>query len=180
MVNITAIRNIADINEKHIRDSLIISKIDFLNDLLEKGVNVLDVGTGAGFPGLPLAIKYTKSDFLLIDGTGKKIDAVKEFINVLKLKNVRAIWDRTEVLEKNKSVGKFDLVTARSVSYLPELLEICKPFVKSRGYIVLYKSFIEQEISKGLQKAELLNLNLIDQHIYEIAGDKRIILTFQN
>jgi 16S rRNA (guanine527-N7)-methyltransferase len=102
-------------------------KIEF-----QKGLKILDLGTGGGFPGIPLAILLSDSSFLLLDSTQKKIAAVQSIIDKIGLKNVRTIWGRAEELQKKIHLrNSFDLVIARSVSGLSNLLAWGLPFLKN-------------------------------------------------
>ncbi len=172
VVNITAIKEKDQIWEKHIVDSL--QPINFL-DLSEK--TVIDIGTGAGFPGLPLAIAMPEASFVLLDSTLKKINIVKEFANSLGLKNVKAKWGRAEELKNEQ----YDIVVSRAVGYLPKLLTTLRPFVKKGGQIIVYKSYIEEEIKEGELLLGSLNLKRGDPYEYYLPSDsqsKRILLSY--
>ena len=168
--NITAIKEYEGIWVKHIMDSLFLLKADVMQDCLKKdNLNIIDIGTGAGFPGLPLAIVCPSVDFTLVDGTNKKIQAVNDFVIQLKLSNVRALWGRTESLQNQTSHKNiYDLVLARGVKYLPQLLEILVPFTTKNGLLAVYKSHSNQEQKEGMQMAKKLNLKLVETYKYHL------------
>lgn len=168
--NITAIKDYEGIWVKHIMDSLFLLKTDAMQDCLKKdNLKIIDIGTGAGFPSLPLAIVCPSVDFTLVDGTNKKIQAVNDFVIQLKLSNVEALWGRTESLQNQTShINVYDLVLARGVKYLPQLLEILVPFTSKIGLIAVYKSHSNQELKEGMQMAKKLNLKLVETYEYHL------------
>ena len=191
--NITAIRNYEDIWQKHIVDSLMILRsiekldVQFLNCAAEEHgrVNaggVMDIGTGAGFPGLPLAIVCPQAHFVLVDSTNKKIGVVNEFALALGLLNVECVWERAEELSKDPHYkGQFDLVTARQVAYLPKLLGVCVPFIKQNGQIALYKEFNEEELKDGNGTVAKIGFENNYSYKYKLIGvpNTRVILFYR-
>lgn len=175
-INITAIRDYDKIWSKHILDSLMCSKIPEVESKLEKS-KVLDLGTGGGFPGLPLAITHPNSQFTLLDSRRKKLDVVNEFSHFVKASNVQTKWGRSNELVDDLG-GQFDIVLARSVGFLPELINLCHPFMKKGGLLVLYKQNEEGEIEAGKVEARALKLGLINKYEYELDGDARVILVY--
>ena len=127
--NLTAIRAPNEMVHGHIMDSL--SALKFL-----KGKDIIDIGTGAGFPGLPLAIMRPKNHFLLIDGNGKKIGFIQHIISLFELKNVQAKKIRAENFFPDQL---FDTVIARALTTLPKLISLSEHFLKERGTIVAMK-----------------------------------------
>lgn len=168
VVNISGIKDYDSIWEKHILDALEITKIPKISDLLTLlNHKAIDLGTGAGFPGLVLAIVYPEIQFTLVDSTRKKIEVVESFIENLKLKNVNCIWARGELLSKDNSyIEKYSLVTVRAVGYASDVLPMCIPFIKDDGYIALYKSFSEKEHEDGIKVASRLGFSLHEEHRY--------------
>ncbi len=115
---------------------------------------VLDLGTGAGFPGLPLAIAYPETNFLLVDGTGKKIAFLQAAISTLGLGNVTAVKGRAEDLGRMPvHHGKYDIVLARAVAKLSELAGWMLPFVRPGGVAIAYKS---RDIAEEVKDAEIV------------------------
>lgn len=180
-VNITAIRDYESILEKHVKDSLTITKIDIVSSLLSQPkIRVLDVGSGGGFPGLPLAIIYPHASFTLLDSTKKKTDVIKEFVDELGLLNVKVVWGRAENLKSDKKYKEsFDMVIARSVAYLSDLLVLLEPFLSKNGFIIAYKVSDKDELSSGKETAARLHLKEIKRFEYEIGSSERVILVYQ-
>ena len=132
--NLTAIKNIDEVYLKHFYDSLTLSKIaNFTNESL------LDIGTGAGFPGLVLAIVYPNLQVTLLDSNNKKIKFLQECLSKLNLKNVTLVQERAEVYTKNNR-EKFDYVTSRAVAELRILLELGIPSLKVNGHFLIMKA----------------------------------------
>lgn len=127
--NLTAIRAPNEMIHGHIMDSL--SALEFI-----KGKDVIDIGTGAGFPGLPLAIMRPKNHFLLIDGNGKKIGFIQHIISLFELKNVQAKKIRAENFFPDQL---FDTVIARALTTLPKLISLSEHLLKEHGTIVAMK-----------------------------------------
>jgi 16S rRNA (guanine527-N7)-methyltransferase len=135
-VNLTAPMLTEDFYVKHLIDSLLIVKYQPLHE----GWKVLDIGTGGGLPGIPLAIIYPQVHFTLLDATQKKISAVEEFARALRLTNITALAARAEDLGQNKVHREdYDLVVSRAVAPLRELLELAMPLVHLNGRFIAYK-----------------------------------------
>ena len=130
--NLTAITDEKQIIEKHFLDSLFLAKYINLNNK-----KVLDIGTGAGFPGIPLAIIFPNASFYLSDSNGKKITFLKEVVKELNLNNVTIIQSRIE--EMNKYRDQFDYVSARALKQLNILIELAIPLCKINGSLIAYK-----------------------------------------
>jgi 16S rRNA (guanine527-N7)-methyltransferase len=133
----------------HVLHSLTLSK--FMS--FKEGTEILDLGTGGGFPGIPLAIMFPLVQFHLIDGTGKKIKVVKAAIDHFKLSNVRADHIRIEDLE-----GSYDYITARAVTALGDLMRLTRKHIKSKNQnarpngLIAYKGFPLREESQSISK----------------------------
>ncbi|WP_068268607.1 16S rRNA (guanine(527)-N(7))-methyltransferase RsmG [Caviibacter abscessus] len=171
VMNLTAIREKEDIIEKHFMDSLL------LNDLLKKeDKNIIDIGTGAGFPGLVLAIVNPDKNFLLVDSVKKKIDFINEVIAKLELKNVKTSTKRAEELIENMR-EKFDVGLCRGVANLRIILEYEIPFLKVNG------RFLPQKLNDGELKdsenaMKLLSCKLTNIHRFNLPNskDERVVL----
>lgn len=154
VMNLTAIVGMEESYIKHFYDSLLISKtLDLTGNL-----RVLDIGSGAGFPGLVLKIVYKNLDITLVEPTLKRCNFLNDIINTLNLKNIKVINKRAEDYIENER-DKFDLVTARAVAPLNILLELCVPFVKISGKFCAMKgSNYEEELENSTNALSKLKL----------------------
>jgi 16S rRNA (guanine527-N7)-methyltransferase len=153
-INLTAITDEEEMYLKHFIDSYLIIKTD-LNLNKRK---ILDLGTGAGFPGIPLALYFKNSDFTLVDSLARRITFLERVVGELGLKNVTLIHGRAEDLAKlDEHRERYDLVISRAVAELPVLLEYALPFVKKGGDFVAYKgSQYVKELENSHNALELL------------------------
>lgn len=141
-INLTGITERNSVYLKHFYDCItLIKAID-----LTKNLKIVDVGTGAGFPGLVLKIVFPNLDVVLVDALNKRINFLNHVIESLKLENIEAIHDRIENYAKN-NLEVFDLVTCRAVAKLNIISELCLPLAKINGYFIPMKATIEDEIS---------------------------------
>lgn len=170
--NLTAIKTLNEIYLKHFYDSLTLVKIiEFKKETL------LDVGTGAGFPGLVLAIVFPNLQVTLLDSNNKKINFLNECIKLLNLNNVTTIYSRAEDFSKiNRE--KYDLVTSRAVAELRILLELNIPALKLNGHFLVMKSNIEEELNNAKNTMEKLNCQIIKKINFELPynAGKRTLL----
>ncbi len=173
-INLTTITEYEDVVKKHFLDSCLILK-DIPFSYFENKL-VLDLGTGAGFPGIPLAIMLPDTSFTLVDSLNKRIEFLELIVDTLGLtNNVELIHGRAEDLGRNdKYREQFDICVSRAVAALPLLLEYCSPFIKVEGNLFLYKSKkITQEMEEAKNAFHILNcniekiLNLADEKDYE-------------
>lgn len=156
--NLTAILEQNEVFVKHFIDSLMSEKyVNFANKTL------LDVGSGAGFPGIPLAINHPDLSVTLLEANGKKICFLKEVIKKLNLTNVKIIQGRSE-----EFVGQYDFVTARAVKQLNILLEISSHLVKVGGLFLAYKGNANNEINESKKALNKLNLEIVGDYKYEL------------
>jgi 16S rRNA (guanine527-N7)-methyltransferase len=137
VMNLTNITEPKDVALKHFADSIsLIHYFDF-----SKIESIIDVGTGAGFPGIPLKIMFPEKKILLLDSLNKRIKFLNEVIDSLCLENIETVHSRAEDAAHNKLYReKFDLCVSRAVANLSTLSEYCLPFVRKNGYFVSYKS----------------------------------------
>ena len=141
---------------KNIIDSLLIVK-----NLDLDGKNILDLGSGAGLPGIPLAIYYKNTNFTLLEPLTKRANFLKEIAQKLGLKNVNVVNDRAEIFIKNARES-FDFVTSRKVYRLNILLELSIPFLKVGGKLIAYKGInYQEEINESKNALDLLSSKII-------------------
>lgn len=146
-INLTAITDPQDVLLKHFLDSL-----SLLKAYTNSGARLLDIGSGAGFPGLPLKIVRPQWHVTLLEATGKKTLFLRHIVEKLQLRDVEIIHGRAEELaHKSEYRATFDIVTARAVSALPTLLEYCAPYCRVGGVIVLPK---KGDLTEELQQAK--------------------------
>jgi 16S rRNA (guanine527-N7)-methyltransferase len=179
-VNLISRKDIDSIIENHIFLSSYITKY-----IPEKCTNFLDIGTGGGFPGIPLGIMRPEMKGVLVDSTGKKIEAVKEFVNKLKLSNVIAINDRAESPEFIfKYKESFDLVISRATVPLIILFRYALPLIKEKSFLVAIKGGdVDEEFKKAemkykafIKKSTIFDLYYKPSNIRNQKGKKLILL----
>lgn len=138
-MNLTAITDFDEVLKKHFTDS--VSLIRAIPDLGEKKYRMIDIGTGAGFPGIPLKIVFPNISVVLLDSLNKRVNFLKEVISKLRLTDITAMHGRAEDFAQNKEYREsFDLCVSRAVANLATLSEYCLPFVKKNGRFISYKS----------------------------------------
>lgn len=172
-MNLTGITDYKEVVIKHFIDSLsLVKAFENNRDYLDSDRSLIDVGTGAGFPGLPIKIAYPKLHVTLLDSLKKRINFLDEVIFKLQLDNIDTIHGRAEDYSKlDHYREKYDIAVSRAVSNLSTLSEYCIPFVKNDGYFIPYKS---EKITDELQEAKnAINIlggvfeKKVDYHIYD-------------
>ena len=160
VMNLTGITDYNDVVIKHFVDSLSIVKAIDMNYIS----NMIDIGTGAGFPGIPIKIVFPEIQVTLLDSLNKRIRFLDTVISELSLDNINAFHGRAEEYAKNKNYReKYDLCVSRAVSNLSSLSEYCLPYVKVNGLFISFKSGeIEKELSESKRAIHILGGQIKD------------------
>ena len=181
VMNLTAITDKEDVIVKHFIDS-----IALIPYLLDKGINInnklkiIDIGTGAGFPGLPLKIMMPDVKFTLLDSLNKRVSFLYVVIDELKLKDIEALHGRAEdYASDNKYREKYDICVSRAVANLSTLSEYCIPFVKEDGFFISYKAGeSEEEINNSKNAIKILGgkINKVEEFILPGTDASRVFV----
>ena len=178
-MNLTAITDEDEVIEKHFIDSLSCRRVVDMSQIR----TCIDVGTGAGFPGIPLAILLPGIQFTLMDSLNKRITFLKDVVEKCGLKNVECIHSRAEELAKDEKYReKYDICVSRAVANLSILLEYCIPFIKKGGKFISYKSISsEEELSASKNAQNKLCCKLKNNISFELpdTDNKRNFLIFE-
>ena len=169
--NLTAITGKDEFVVKHLIDS--IAGVPFIPE----NAKLIDVGSGGGFPSFPIASVRSDVEVTALDSTAKKMNFVSSTARFLGVKNLKTVSGRAE--EMKEIFGSFDMVTARAVSALPILLEICSPLIKVGGLMMAYKT---DESELELSQSALKALNMTHKNTFSFNlpnGDRRCILLFE-
>ncbi|HRI35935.1 MAG TPA: 16S rRNA (guanine(527)-N(7))-methyltransferase RsmG [bacterium] len=173
-INLSAIRTPEGVIEKHFADSAM------LLDFIAPTGDWLDLGSGGGFPGLPLAILCPDVGFTLLDSVGKKTRATEEFIEVLDLPNARAIWGRAEELGKKPDHAKlYNAVVSRATAYLPKLIAWAAPFIGPGGTLYAYKLYDDAEMTEGNAAAKSAGMGFVNAYPYMLGNQERVIYEYK-
>ena len=181
-INLTAITEYKEVIWKHFIDSALLTKSDLYQEKERK--SILDMGTGAGFPGIVLAILSPEKKFTLVDSLQKRIDFLTIVIKELELENVILFHGRAEDYgQKENFRNQFDFVVSRAVAELPLLLEYCIPFVKLEGYFISYKGkkYMEEiDYAENAFKELTCNLDRIEKFSLRDKKEERVLLFIKN
>ena len=166
VMNLTAITEFDEVVEKHFLDSVSLTKQMGLHQPLK----VLDLGTGAGFPGIPLKIVFPELEITLMDSLNKRVLFLQDVISSLQLENIEAVHGRAEEAARNKKYREsFDLCVSRAVANISTLSEYCLPFVKIGGSFISYKSStIEDELEDGKKGIAILGGKVKDVYKFTL------------
>ena len=179
VMNLTSITDEKDVILKHFADSVALALA--VPEMAGKNIKVFDLGTGAGFPGIPLAIAYPEMRLTLADSLNKRILFIKEEAEKLGLKNVSSVHGRAEDLSRNSEFREiYDLCISRAVANLSTLAEYCIPFVHINGLFIPYKSGnVDEEIklsAKALQVLGGKTERICHYSLPENAGERTLII----
>ena len=180
-INLTSIVDKNEVYIKHFLDSLELARA--VPDISLKDYSLIDVGTGAGFPGVPLAIAYPNLHVTLTDSLKKRTDFLSELVDRLGINNVSIFHGRAENLGRDDRFReKYDLVTARAVSKLSTLVEYCGPFIHVGGrFIPLKGSDVEDEMKSAQNAVREIGLKYKDIYKYSLQEEmgSRSLLVYE-
>lgn len=179
VMNLTAITEQNEVIDKHIVDSLSIIRI--VPDIGEKSRKIIDLGTGAGFPGIPMAIAWPNLNLFLADSQNKKINFIREEAEKLGLKNLTAEHGRAEDFGQSRLYReKFDICVSRAVANLSTLSEYCLPFIHQKGWFIPYKSgMVDTELKDSEKAVRLLGGSIKKTVRFQLpsgSGERTLIL----
>ena len=153
--------------EKHIYDSL---SLELFFDKYGLPQNILDIGTGGGFPSVPIAIKFPQIEVWALDSIAKKINAIENIKSELKLENLHTICSRVEAIKEQK----FEVIVSRAMASLDKLIKYTENKIQTKGYFVAFKSrLIDEELEAAKPILKKSALNLIDVIDYELPTEEK-------
>lgn len=161
-INLTGITSKKEVYLKHFYDSLAASPL-----IEDKNIKLCDIGTGAGFPGVVLKIAFPQLEVTLVDSLEKRTKFLKYLIQELKLENIKVETARIEEYSKNHQ-EEFDIVTSRAVASIPVILEVASQLVKVKGYFIILKARVEEELLKSENALKILNFRLEKMYQFKL------------
>ena len=175
-INLTTITAIQDVYLKHFYDSLTLFRVCDLT----KDINLCDVGSGAGFPGIVLKIFFPNLKITLVDSLNKRVNYLNTIIKELGLVNIEAVHSRMEDFSKVNE-EKYDIITARAVANLSVLSEISVKALKIQGKLVFMKALCDDELEMILPKLSILGLKFdkVDKFLLPIEESNRSLIVFE-
>lgn len=175
-INLTTITAIQDVYLKHFYDSLTLFRVCDLT----KDINICDVGSGAGFPGIVLKIFFPNLKITLVDSLNKRVNYLNTIIKELGLVNIEAVHSRMEDFSKVNE-EKYDIITARAVANLSVLSEISVKALKIQGKLIFMKALCDDELEMVLPKLSILGLkfNKVDKFLLPIEESNRSLIVFE-
>lgn len=177
-VNLTSITDLSDVVTKHFLDSLSVAT-SFSESSITSGGRLLDVGSGAGFPGVPLKIAFPDLDVVLLEATGKKVAFLDHLVRVLALDGVAVLGGRAETIAHDSGHREcYDIVVSRAVAYMPVLTELSLPFCRVGGIFIAQKSLAsDDEVTASANAIETLGgrLERLSEVTYD-GGEGRLVI----
>lgn len=176
-INLTAITDEDDIIRKHFIDSISVLE----SNVIKNGMKIIDIGTGAGFPGIPLKIVLPDSNILLVDSLNKRVNFLNEVIRMLELHGIEAIHARAEEAAKKPEYREnFNIVVSRAVANMSVLSEYCIPFAKIGGYFIAMKGpSSENEIEESKHAISILGgkiKNVVETRMLQSDMNHRLVI----